>query len=87
MAELIHQHRRAVAGSAGREYDVLVYAERVGDEWEAHVEFRPSGRGLVLRTRPDGRHPTREAIVAWAARLPGAYFEGAFVRAFDQASE
>ncbi len=87
MAELIHQQRRAVAGSAGREYDVLVYAERVDGHWEAHVEFRPSGSGLVLWTRPDVRHPTRDAIVAWAAALQGTYFEGAFERAFDQASE
>lgn len=87
MAELIYQQRRAVAGSAGREYDVLVYAERVDGYWEAHVEFRRRGSGLVLRTRPDVRHATRDAIVAWAAALPGAYFEGAFQRAFDQASE
>ena len=87
MAELIHQQRRAVAGSAGREYDVMVYAERVDGHWEAHVEFRPSGGGLVLRTRPDARHPSRDAVVAWAAALPGGYFETAFERAFDQASE
>lgn len=87
MAELIHQQRHALAGSGGREYDVLVYAQNVDGQWEAQMEFRPRGAGLVLRTEPEIRHPSKDALAAWAAGLAPTYLEAAFERAFDQASK
>jgi hypothetical protein len=86
MAEVIHRHTRHVAGSGGREYEVLVYANQVEGHWEAWLEFHPRTGGLVLRTDRETSQTTLEALHHWASTLGPAFVEGAFERAFDNAS-
>lgn len=86
MAELILQRRRHVDGSAGREYDVLVYGRRAQGTWEGWLEFHPITGGLVLRTERETTQPSREALEYWATALEHTDFEGAFGRAFDFSS-
>jgi hypothetical protein len=86
MAELVLQHRRHVAGSAGREYDVRIVGSQMDGTWVGALEFHPISGGLVLRSDRETIQPTRDALIHWAAGLGDVFREGAFERAFDEAS-
>ena len=87
MADLIYRHTRRVAGSGGREYEVLIFANQVDGHWEGWLEFHPRNGGLVLRTDREARHRSLAELRDWAARLEAGFLEGAFGRAFDNASQ
>ena len=86
MAEVVLQHRRPVAGSGGREYDVRVLGRQVEDMWVGALEFHPLSGGLVLRSEAETTQPSRDALLHWASALGETHFERAFERAFDDAS-
>lgn len=87
MAELVLQHRRHMAGSGGREYDVRIVGTQVNGSWVGELEFHPLSGGLVLRTEHETSQPSRDSLIHWAANLGEHYLEGAFERAFDFASK
>jgi hypothetical protein len=83
VAELIHEHSRAVLDEDGRTYIVRVWgAERGDGTWEGWLEFDPAdGQTDPLRTGRETSQPNRTAVGYWATGLEPIYLEGAFARA------
>jgi hypothetical protein len=82
MAELIHNHSTHVRTPEGEIFTTRVFGERQRDGmWAGWLEF-DDGRGhVVLRTGPETKQPSRDALDYWATGLEPVYVEGAFARA------
>ena len=65
----------------GRQYLPMVVGERVGEQWEAWLEFVPTDDSAPLLTNTETHQPTREDLVRWATLLDDVYLQGAFRRA------
>jgi hypothetical protein len=65
----------------GQRYFPMVVGERIGERWEAWLEFVPTDDSAPLLTNTETHQQTREDLVRWATLLDDVYLQGAFRRA------
>jgi len=85
MAEVVFVFTEPIVAD-GAEYDAQVCGRRVGNVWEAWIEFEDAD-GEALRTRRETTQPNRAALLHWARNLSMTYLEGALLRALDPSAE
>jgi hypothetical protein len=81
MAEFIHECETPVIDENGTPYTATVWAQPVGNVWEAWIEFRDPFSKDVVCTDRETTQSSRADIAYWALGLEPAFLEGAFTRA------